>query len=101
MATITTNPSPLKQNNAGTVEYSNPIIIPSPDHQYVLKNSGGSTVSTAYSPTVNLTYFTDFSFNNSDPRGMAYDNDGNIIKTTLNNLKNEEPHYSRYYKRLK
>ena len=89
MATITTNPSPLKQNNAGTVEYSNPIIIPSPDHQYVLKNSGGSTVSTAYSPTVNLTYFTDFSFNNSDPRGMAYDNDGNMyIATTQSNLGN-------------
>ncbi len=28
------------------------------------------------------------------------DNDGNIIKTTLNNLKNEEPHYSRYYRKL-
>lgn len=27
------------------------------------------------------------------------DNEGNIVKTTLNNLKNEEQHYSRYYRK--
>jgi hypothetical protein len=26
------------------------------------------------------------------------DNEGNIVKTTLNNLKNEEQHYTRYYR---
>ena len=29
------------------------------------------------------------------------DNDGNIIKTTLNSLKNEEHHYSRFYRQNK
>ena len=77
MATITTNPSPLKQNNAGTVEYINPIIIPSPDHQYVLKNSGGSIVSTAYSGG-NLNYFENFPVTSIRPRGMTYDDDGNL-----------------------
>ena len=27
------------------------------------------------------------------------DNEGNIIKTNLNNLKNEEQHYTRYYRK--
>jgi sugar lactone lactonase YvrE len=81
MATITTSPSPLKQNNAGTVEYSNPIIIPSPDHQYVLKNNGGSTVSTAYSGG-NLNYFTNFPVDSLYPRGMTYDDDGNLYIST-------------------
>ena len=88
MATITTNPSPLKQNNAGTVEYINPIIIPSPDHQYVLKNSGGSIVSTAYSGG-NLNYFENFSSSlpTEHPRGMTYDDDGNLyISTTSSGL---------------
>ena len=81
MATITTCPSPLKQNNAGTVEYINPIIIPSSDHQYVLKNNGGSTVSTAYSGG-NLNYFTNFPINSKHPRGMTYDDDGNLYIST-------------------
>ena len=86
MATITTSPSPLKQNNAGTVEYINPIIIPSPDHQYVLKNNDGSTVSTAYSGG-NLNYFTNFPINSKHPRGMTYDDDGNLyISTTSSGL---------------
>ena len=75
MATITTSPSPLKQNNAGTVEYINPIIIPSPDNQYVLKNNGGSIVSSVYSDG-NLNYFTNFTAN--IPMGMTYDNVGNL-----------------------
>ena len=29
------------------------------------------------------------------------DHEGNIVKTTLNNLKNEEQHYSRYYRKTK
>jgi hypothetical protein len=75
MATITTSPSPLKQNNAGTLDYINPIIIPSSDHQYVLKNNGGSTVSTVYSGG-NLNYFTNFPA--TEPTGMTYDNVGNL-----------------------
>ena len=75
MATITTSPSPLKQNNAGTVEYINPIIIPSPDNQYVLKNNGGSIVSSVYSDG-NLNYFTNFTA--TGPTSMTYDNVGNL-----------------------
>ncbi len=94
MATITTSPSPLKQNNAGSVEYINPIIIPSPDHQYVLKNSGGSAVSTAYSGG-NLNYFENFPVDSIRPRGMTYDDDGNLYISNTSN-----PTYVAYITKL-
>ena len=48
MTTITTNPSPLKQNIAGTLSYLNATVIPIIGNQYVLKTSGGSIVSNIY-----------------------------------------------------
>ena len=55
---VTTNPSPLLQNNAGTLTYTNVSINPIVNNSYVLKNIYGSYVSNIlYVTTTGLSSF--------------------------------------------
>ena len=55
---VTTNPSPLLQNNAGTLTYTNVTITPIVNNSYVLKNIYGSYVSNIlYVTTTGLSSF--------------------------------------------
>lgn len=60
--TITTNPSPLLQNNAGTLTYTNVSITPIINNNYVLKNIYGSYVSSIL--YVTSTGLSSFKFTN-------------------------------------
>ena len=57
MAIVITNPSPLVQNTEGTLDYINPLIIPTINHIYVLKDSIGTVVSNNYSTEINSNEF--------------------------------------------
>ena len=55
---VTTNPTPLMQNNAGTLTYTNISIFPNINNNYVLKNIYGSYISNIlYVTTSDLTSF--------------------------------------------
>ena len=84
MATIITNPSPLIQNNAGTLTY-NSAKSPTPGDSYVLINNSNKFVSNSYTATATTTlifsnvlintsgYIQLYIFNQTTKTNFAYD----------------------------
>ena len=93
-ATIITNPSPLIQNNAGTLYYSNAANPATVGDTYVLKNVLGTVVSNSFvgsPPTQSIFVPSDPSRHN--PTGMVFDSAGNLYVANLssNNISKITP----------